>query len=60
MAITELMEIDFVVLMGDNIFVQTINFDEAKWNTEILPELRRFYFDFVAKHIFLYRSKNIL
>ena len=29
MAITELMEIDFVVLMGDNIFVQTINFDEA-------------------------------
>ena len=48
--------IDFVVYMKDSIFVETINFDAVMWNTIILPELSKFYFEFLADKIFEYNK----
>ena len=56
MAITETTMIDFVVYMKDSIFVETINFDAVMWNTIMLPELSKLYFDFLADKIFEYNK----
>ena len=59
MAITETNMIDFVVYFKneaneESFFVETINFDSDKWNNMLLPELTKFYFDFVAEKVFQY------
>ena len=59
MAITETNMIDFVVYFKneaneESFFVETINFDSDKWNNMLLPELTKFYFDFVAEKVFEY------
>ena len=51
--------IDFVVYFKneaneESFFVETINFDSDKWNNMLLPELTKFYFDFVAEKVFEY------
>jgi hypothetical protein len=40
---------DFVVYTNKDIFIERINFDSSLWDKTMVPELTRFYFDYVLK-----------
>ena len=51
--ITETTEIDFVVYALKDLHVETIVFDPVKWEHVILPELTKFYFDYMKGKVLL-------
>ena len=51
MAITEINKLDFVVYTLKDVHIETIQFEQEKWNKEILPELTNFFFDYMKENI---------
>jgi len=51
MAITETYEIDFVVYTVNDLHIETIQFNSEQWEQNLLPELTRFYFDFLKDNM---------
>ena len=51
MAITEIDSIDFIVYTSKDIHVENIAFERFKWESEFLPKLTKFYFDFMKDEI---------
>ena len=52
MAITQTTKIDIIVYIVIDAHMETIKFQQNKWNENILPELTKFYFEFMQKNIF--------
>lgn len=50
MAVTETLEIDFVVYTNVDIHVETIRFDKMYWEGCYLPRLTKFYFYFMMEN----------
>ena len=51
MAITEINKLDFVVYTLKDMHIETILFEQGKWNKEILPKLINFFFDYMKENI---------
>lgn len=52
MAVTGISELDFIVYTEKFMHIETLKFESEKWNTNWLPCLTKFYFDFMSNEIF--------
>ena len=51
MAITEINKLDFVLNKLEDMHIETILFEQGKWNKETLPRLTNFSFDYIKENI---------
>ena len=51
MAITEINKLDFMVYTLNDMHIETIWFEQGKWNKKILPKLTNFFFDYMKENI---------
>ena len=48
MAITGTKEIDFIVYKNETLHLEAIKLEKERWHKDIVPPLRKIYFDFLA------------